>query len=480
MMVFNNYKVESPSECKLDLFNEDNNCGFQIEESNQCFYFINKYARMINEQDVNVNDALQNLIVYILQNYLHIDPSIYLKTGFLSQIISCLKSPNLRYLTFFDDICKVIELLTKNQMICEFLIERCYDINVIDICAELIKDEPNVRISQHYLTIIINLLPTFFKFGHEETELYLDSISYSSSYFNLIKFVTQVICEAKDIFRPKAYLDILYGSIEKVDVNEAILSYVFLCFYYLAKKDMTHNDIILIEEQMLFKYVIEYLDPKDENFLTYINSTKVMEPLFQYFGIVFSYENYNHVYYYEILFEYMDFSFFIHIIEKSTNSLIKKKCLNCIFLEITKEGLNHFVEVRDFLKDPNLFPFFAHILKNGSFQERYLAFLIIMQKIAKSAKSTIASIYQLNIMDDVYDFIYFETGKSVLFYYILLLCLDEQNKGIEVACKIKDLCVVEEVENILMSESISDVSKEYITDKLTKLENLMTSVLKKA
>ena len=205
-----------------------------------------------------------------------------------------------------------------------------------------------------------------------------------------------------------------------------------------------------------------------------------MDSLFGYIISVFGHRSVEKYKYEKILFSITkDFEFYIYIIQNSQNASIRKNALKCMYTVVNLESLQDEQEIIDFLNDMSLFEFLVDIFKNGSTSERDMAFNIIMKKIGhiKPSQENIEFIYDLDFLDDIKDFINIEIEKSTYYYVYILYYMNRISRGEEVASRINELNIFDEIDNYLMTEQITDEARENILDATRLLKMLMDSTL---
>ena len=150
-----------------------------------------------------------------------------------------------------------------------------------------------------------------------------------------------------------------------------------------------------------------------------------------------------------------------------------------MYTVVNLESLKDEQEIIDFLNDMSLFEFLVDIFKNGSTSERDMAFNIIMKKIGhiKPSQENIEFIYDLDFLDDIKDFINIEIEKSTYYYVYILYYMNRISRGEEVASRINELNIFDEIDNYLMTEQITDEARENILDATRLLKMLMDSTL---
>lgn len=474
------YKLQEQKETFNSLAANDTNFDFHAEATKICLDLIEEYKKIDESNEYDSIQALEPIKEFISQNYTLIDPAIFLQTGFLDHIISYFISPSLiipKKLSI-----PIIELLTNYQDIGEYLFNCNFDI--MTLIARFISEEPNVNISARYFNILIHLLPSFFKFGHESSELFIDLISDSSAHLSVVKFFCHLISYS-DIPTPKIYIKILYDKLEKIsensEIDEDVLHYIFICFLYLSKCDISNNRFILenikhYSDIPIFEYVMKYFD-----YDVHINMKKVMDPLFGYIQSIFNHRSVEKINYEVYLFQFITngFDFFMFIFQNSIDSSIRTKALECINDAIHLDSLKDFVQINDFLLNKDLFQLFVGLLKEGTTLERDMAFQIIMKKVEKIRKDSIEFIYDLDFLEEIRDMICIEPAKSVLFFIIILYHMDEINRGKEAALRITQLNVFDEVNHYIESELLSKLEneEEKINECTTMLKKLLDQIL---
>lgn len=476
----NDYKLQEQSQRFNSFVVNNTNSDFHEEATRICLDLIEEYKKIEESNEYESNQALESIKGFISQNYTLIDPAIFFGTGFLDHIISYFLSPSLIITKKLSIL--IIELLTNYQDICEYLINCEFD--VMTIIANLISEEPNVNISEQYLNILIHLLPSFFKFGHQSSELFIDLISDSSAHFSVIKFFSHLV-SFSDIPTPKIYIKILYDKLEKIsensEIDEDVLHYIFISFYYLSHCDISNNKFILdnikyYSDMPIFEYVMRHFDND-----VHINMKKVMDPLFGYIQSIFNHRSTEKMNYEVYLFRYItkDFDFFMFVFQNSIDSSIRTKALECINDAIHLESLKNLKQINNFLLDKDTFQLFVGLLKEGTTLERDMAFQIIMKKMERIRKDSIEFIYDLDFLEEIRDMICIEPEKSVLFFIIILFHMDEINRGKEAALRIAQLNVFDEVNHYIESDLLSKLEneEEKITECTTMLKKLMDQIL---
>lgn len=462
---------------KTILLEEDITQDFKGEATKECFELIKEVAKKNEEK---MNESLELIKNFIQNNNKLIDPIIYIRTGFINQIVSYLIAPSLAISNELN--ITIIELLTDHEVICDYIISNDSEkFDIMLFISMLISEEPNVKISEQYINIIIHLLPSFFKYDHIESELFINHISSSSAHYSVIKFITHLLYRTDTIGAPKEYIKILYEKLELIDlIDEDVLSQLFLCFCYLSKYDISNNVYILENFKKypmpIFEYVFKYFD-KD----VHIHMKKVMDPLFTYIASIFNHQSVEKLNYEKYIFRYVTgaFDFFMNVYECSNETSIRKNALICINDAIHLESLKEYEEMKNFLNDMDLFQYFVNILKKESAVERAMAFNIIMKKMQIIRKDTIEYIYDLDFLDDVRDFICLEPSKSILFFVYLLFYMDKNDRGKEVASRIKELNVFDEIDYYLSCDLASKQENEedMIFECKAELKKLMDVIL---
>lgn len=466
----------------------------QFEATEFCAEMILNYMVACEQDDEEGKfNLLEQMNCFLSEQLSNISPTCFLNNPFLDAILSEFASQGL--MKYIPSIICLLEYLTQSDTINDALFTQYNHFNLFQLCALYIKEEANIYVGNQYFNIMIHMLGSFFKFGHDENEIFFDSLSNTSSNKYFIKFLSLCLYKTVEIHNeisdPKRFAAFLVDKLQQLDqiggIDEEVIQFSFLAFDSLSRCDICNNDYILdifdlclfekeeedFETLSLFQMVMNYFNP-----MNHIQLETVMNSFFRYTRRIFESKSDFAFKYQKPLFMDLRITFFINIIENSEKTQIRTNALLCLYDIIYLESLNNCEEIDTFLKSQELFVPLFSIFQNGQKDEKLYSFLIITAKLP-FATSDFLSLINHSLLDDVRNFLSFEPIKSIQFYLCILNFVSKVGDVKSVASDIRDLDVFSEVTNYLQDtgSSISKEIEQKITDLTTTLFKLLETIL---
>ena len=196
----------------------------------------------------------------------HIDPAVFLRTGFIQYICEVFQSPGLALESVVREILLHVSYL-------DDVAESLCTIEFMNLCVQYLGAEANVIRCEEVLTIINHIARRFAdKWG--VGMLPLETVASTSATNGVLEFVQQVVQTSDDTqgISPKL-IEMCMSVMEKLNFSESNVRKLF----YIMACIVSHNhsdDCLIFEDCMgydepLFFKVFRYFDPDDVQIVQY-------------------------------------------------------------------------------------------------------------------------------------------------------------------------------------------------------------------
>ena len=208
----------------------------------------------------------QLLEIIKAEQLFHIDPDVFLRTGFIQYICEIFQSPGLGLESVVREILLHVSYL-------DDVAESLCTLEFMNICVQYLGAEANVIRCEEVLTIINHIARRFAdKWG--AAMLPLDAVAATSATNGVLEFVQQVVQTSDDTqgISPKL-IEMCLSVMEKLSFSEANvrkLFYIMACIVSHNHSDdcLVFEDCMGYDEPIFFK-VFRYFDPDDVQIVRY-------------------------------------------------------------------------------------------------------------------------------------------------------------------------------------------------------------------
>ena len=445
---------------------DNNSSFFKVDDdiTNQCLQLIHQYYNTKNSEGTLFYEAFCRLELFIQENFRNISPSIFVQTDFLKSQIEYFKNPTIET----KDLCiKTLKYLTQYDDISRLLVDKNAPQDLMQICSEKIPYSEDMDETSEIFQIMINMLKNYLNI-HDDSELFIDSISSTSNYRDLLSFITCCIRYSKYITYQEKYINIMLNILDKLGNDEFCLSQCFMNINYLVNKCAHDNCFILNplkgKTLSLFQSLMRYFDLE-----THINNKKIMIPLLTYIGYTFSLEQMPCIHPFStVLYQSIDLRFYSDILHNSTDDMICERVLYSIYQLLYIECLQQ--ELGSFASNIDMLSMYIKKLREGTSKEKLFSFLIICFIIQKYPEFFKFLFENSDILFQCGGLFTIVPEKVLYIFCMYYDYMGQNNCRCDAISLIQESGIIEEAQNFLINnQENTDFSLEIINQLLTYL-----------